>query len=316
MKKISFCIPCYGSEKTIEYVVNEIIETVNQRADEFDYEIIAVNDCSPDNVYSVLSNLAQKNDRIKVVNLARNFGQAGARMATLKYSTGDYTVCMDDDGQCPIPELWNLIQPIFDGADVSIAKYPKKKQSKFKNLGSKFNNFMVHSLMDVDSNFEMSNFFVLKRFMVEEILNYQNPYPYLIGLINRATHNISFVPMEERNRISGNTGYSIKKLVSLWMNGFTAFSVKPLRISSVIGVVCAIFGFVFGVFTVIRKLVVPSISAGWSSIVSILLFVGGLIMLMLGMIGEYIGRIYISLNNSPQYVVNELINIESGENIR
>ena len=309
MKKISFCIPCYGSENTIEYVIKEIIDVVSQKSEEFDYEIICVNDSSPDNVYSVLKDIAFKQNKVKVINLAKNFGQAGARMATLKYSTGDYIVCLDDDGQCPIPELWRLFEPLQNGYDVSIARYPKKKQSTFKNLGSKFNNFMVHSLMDVNKDFEMSNFFIMKRYLVDEILKYSNPYPYLIGLINRSTHNIAFVGMEERERLQGQTGYTLKKLISLWMNGFTAFSVIPLRISSLIGSIIAVIGFIFGVATVIRKLIVPSISAGWSSLISVILFIGGLIMLMLGMIGEYIGRIYISLNNAPQFVVKETINV-------
>ena len=309
-KLISFCIPCYRSEKTIGIVIDEIIEMMGKRSEEYDYEIINVIDGSPDNVYAVLKNIAKGNEKIKVINLAKNFGQAGARMATLRYAKGDFVVCMDDDAQCPMQELWNLFKPMEEGKDVSIARYPKKKQSAFKNLGSKFNNKMVHTLMDVPKEFEMSNFFIMRRYLVDEILEYKNPYPYLIGLINRATHNIGYVVMEERERAAGTTGYTFKKLISLWMNGFTAFSVIPLRISSFIGVICAFIGFVFGLVTIIRKLINPMVGAGWSSTIAIILFVGGLIMLMLGMIGEYLGRIYISLNKSPQYVVRETVNVD------
>lgn len=309
MKKISFCIPCYGSENTITSVIDEIKTVVSQRSEQYDYEIICVIDGSPDNVYEVLKQIATNNGKVKVVNLAKNFGQAGARMATLRYASGDYMVCLDDDGQCPMSELWRLLEPIENGRDVSIARYPQKKQSKFKNLGSSFNNLMVHTLMDVPKEFRMSNFFIMKRYLVDEILKYTNPYPYLIGLINRSTHNIDYVEMEERERISGKTGYTLKKLIGLWLNGFTAFSVIPLRISSFIGAICAVIGFIFGIITIIRKLVDPAVGAGWTSTISVILFIGGLIMLMLGMIGEYLGRIYISLNKAPQYVVNETINI-------
>ncbi len=313
-KKISFCIPCYRSSKTIIPVIEEIIEVTKNKKDEYDIEIIAVVDGSPDNVFDVLKNYASKNKFVKVVDFSKNFSQANARMASLRYATGDYYVCLDDDGQCPMDQVWELIQPLLDGYDVSIADYPVKKQSIFKNFGSFVNKKMIHTLMDVPKNFTMSNFFALKKFVVKNILKYENPYPYLTGLIICTTNNICHVKMEERERAFGSTGYTFVKLLSLWLNGFTAFSVKPLRISSLIGVICAIVGFIFGIVTVIRKLVIQNISVGWSSTVAIILFIGGLIMLMLGMIGEYIGRIYISINDSPQYVVRETVNFDIEDN--
>ena len=132
-------------------------------------------------------------------------------------------------------------------------------------------------------------------------------------MLLRTTSDIINVQMDERERFSGSTTFTFGKMLGMWLNGLTAFSIKPLRLSSLVGVICAIIGFIFGIVTIIRKLVVPDISVGWSSIVSIILFIGGLIMLMLGMIGEYIGRIYISINNSPQYVVKETINIDEDE---
>lgn len=313
MEKISFCIPCYRSSRTITGVINEIIEVMQQRSNHYDYEIVCAVDGSPDNVFEVLKDMAKSNNKIKVVNFAKNFSQANARMATLKFATGDYLVCLDDDGQCPMDHFWKLFEPIENGKDVSIAKYPKKKQSWFKNLGSKINIMMVHLLMDVPKDFSMSNFFIIRKYLAHEMIKYENPYPYMTGLISRSTNSFAHVIMEERERTEGTTGYTLKKLIALWLNGFTAFSVTPLRFSSLVGVICALCGFIFGIVTVIRKLINPVISAGWSSTVAILLFIGGLIMLMLGMIGEYIGRIYISINNSPQYVVKETINLEVKE---
>ena len=313
-EKISFCIPCYRSEDTISQVIEEIASVMDSKKDKYEYEIVCVIDGSPDNVYHVLKNIATDNDKIKVVDLARNFGQAGARMATLKYATGDYLVCLDDDGQCPMNHFWELFEPIEKGMDVAIAKYPKKEQSLFKNFGSNINKITMRSLLDVDKDFKMSNFFIIRKYVSKKILEYTNPYPFMTGLITRTTKNIALVEMEDRKRISGKTGYTLKKLISHWLNGFTAFSIKPLRFSSLIGVICAVMGFLFGVITIIRKLIDPSIVAGYSSTIAILLFIGGLIMLMLGMIGEYLGRIYISINNSPQYVVRETINIDKETN--
>jgi len=309
MKKISFVIPCYGSEQTIQFVTEEIIDTVSERK-EYDYEIIAVNDCSPDNVYAKLLAIASVNKKVKVIHLAKNMNRPGAVMAGLTYATGDYVVVMDDDGQCPMDSFWSLLRPLEEGHDVSVADYPDRKQSAFKNFGTYVNKKMTEFVLDRPRDLQFTNFMVIKKYVVDEILKYKNPYPYMTGLILRTTSDIVSVPMEERERKCGDTTFTFRKMLHLWVNGLTAFSIKPLRVSSLIGVLCAVAGFVFGLFTVIRKLVSPTaISAGWSSIIALMLFIGGLIMLMLGMIGEYLGRIYISINNAPQFVIKETINI-------
>lgn len=309
MEKISFVIPCYGSEKTIEAVIDEIRNTISKRS-EFDYEIVTVNDCSPDNVYGVLKTLARSNSKIKVINLAKNMNRPGAVMAGLNNVSGDYVVIMDDDGQCPMDHFWDLFKPIEEGHDVSIAKYPKRKQSLFKHFGTFVNKKMTEFILKRPKDMEFTNFMLLKSYIVKEIIKYDNPYPYYTGLILRTTSDIVNVEMEQRERFAGDSTFTFFKMLGMWINGLTAFSIKPLRISSLIGSICAMAGFVFGIITIIRKIVSTNISVGWSSIISIMLFIGGLIMLMLGMIGEYLGRIYISLNKSPQYVIKEKINFD------
>lgn len=306
---LSFIIPCYGSENTITTVINEIIEITEKN--KYDYEVIAVNDCSPDNVWKVLNGLAIKNKRIKLINFAKNMNRPGAVMAGLNKASGDISVIMDDDGQCPMYKLPELIQPLLDGADVSMADYPTRKQVLYKDIGTFVNMKMTEYVIDRPKNLQFTNFMALKKFIVDEIIKYKNSYPYLTGLILRTTQNIVNVPMEERERISGSTTFTFKKMLNLWMNGLTAFSIKPLKLSSFVGIICAIVGFIFGIYTVIHKLIEPAIPAGYSSIIAILLFIGGLIMLMLGMIGEYIGRIYICINKSPQYVIKEEVNFEN-----
>ncbi len=313
MKKISFVIPCYGSEKTIGIVINEIDTIVNQNK-EYDYEIIAINDKSPDNVWQVLKEIASKNKKVKLINLAKNMNRPGAVMAGLSVVSGDYIIIMDDDGQCPIENLWNLIKPLEDGHDVSMAKYTQYKQSIFKSFGTIVNRKMTEIIMEKPKDLNFTNFMALQRYIVEEIKKYKNPYPYLTGLLLRTTSDMVNVKMEERKRISGNTNFTFKKMLNLWLNGFTAFSIKPLRISTILGVITAIFGFGYGIYIIILKLLISSITVeGYSSIMAVLLFIGGIIMMMLGMIGEYIGRIYISINNSPQYVIKETINMDKGE---
>lgn len=308
MEKISFVIPCYRSADTVGTVIAEI-EQVLQQNPKCEYEIIAVNDQSPDNVYDVLAELARNKSYLKIIDLAKNRGKHAALMAGYRYATGDIVVSVDDDGQCPLDHLWELLQPLENGYDMAIAKYPVKKQSKFKNFGSVLNSIMACKLIGKPKELMLSNFSAMKRFVCQEIIQYKHAYPYVDGLILRTTTNICNVPMEERERLSGVTGYTFIKSLKLWLNGFTAFSVKPLRAASISGLCCTGIGVVYGFYIVISKILNPMVPAGYSSMMAILLFIGGMIMLMLGMIGEYVGRIYISINNSPQYVIRQTINL-------
>lgn len=307
MKLISFVIPCYGSENTIKPVIEEIDETLKHNKN-YDYEVIAVNDKSPDNVLEVLKGIAKENKKVKVISLAKNMNRPGALMAGMAEVNGDFIVLMDDDGQCPMNNLGMLVNELEKGHDVAIARYPKKKQSMFKNFGSYVNKLMTEVIIEKPKNLMFTNFAVLKRFVVDEIIKYKNPYPYMTGLMLRTTSDIVNVEMEERNRLAGTTTFTFKKMFSLWINGFTAFSIKPLRMSTFLGFISSILGLIFCIIIILRKIFNPTISQGYSSIMAVILFIGGIIMLMLGLLGEYIGRIYISINDSPQYVVKERIN--------
>lgn len=304
--KFSFVIPCYGSQNTIMGVVDEIDEVMKQRP-ETEYEIIAVNDGSPDDVLSVLREMVKMNSNLTVADLSKNMGKHSAVMAGYSLATGDYIVNLDDDGQCPMDEFWKLYDALGDKYDYAMAKYPEKKQSKFKNFGSAVNSEMVHWLLDKPKDLNFSNFSIVKKFVIDEILNYKNPYPYLEGLTLRATRRIVQVEMEERFRSDGGNGnFTLKKSVDLLVNGLTAFSVKPLRVATVIGLLSAFLGLIYGVYIIAHRITHPEMPMGYSSIMALLIFIGGVIMFMLGIIGEYIGRIYISINNSPQYVIREI----------
>lgn len=315
MRKLSFVIPCYRSENTISSVAQGIINTVKTR-NEYTYEIILVSDHSPDNVFQVIKSLANSNNNIKGIELAKNFGQHAALMAGYRECTGEIVISLDDDGQTPAEEVFSLIDKLDEGFDVVYGAYPSIKQTPFRIFGSQVNKFMMEKLIGKPKNIEANSYFACRDYIVAEMLRYKNSYPYIGGLIFRATNSIANVVIKQRERIEGPSGYNIRKLLSLWMNGFTAFSVKPLRIATLAGVLCAAVGFIFGVYTIIHKLMNPIIPAGWSSTMAVLLFIGGMIMLILGLIGEYIGRIYICLNDSPQYVIRETVNIEKNRKLR
>ncbi|MDE6750417.1 MAG: glycosyltransferase family 2 protein [Lachnospiraceae bacterium] len=303
---VSFVIPCYNSSRTIGKVVEEISSTMGEM-EQYDYEIILVNDSSPDDTFEEIKHICDASEKVCGVNLARNFGQHAALMAGFHYVHGDIVVCLDDDGQTPAEEVGKLLVKMEEGFDVVYARYKHKKHSAFRNLGSKLNELMARVMLGKPKDLYLSSYFAAKRFIIDEMVRYTNPYPYVIGLVLRTTKKIANADVNHREREIGTSGYTLGKLFALWFNGFTAFSIIPLRIATVIGALAAVAGFICGGYTVIRKLVDPNVIIGFSSIMSAIMFIGGMLMLMLGIIGEYIGRIYISLNNSPQYVVRECV---------
>lgn len=312
-KLISFVIPCYRSELTLPNVVKEIKETVQELKEQgkaYDYEIVLVNDCSPDDTFSVIRELCREDKKIKGVNLARNFGQHAALMAGFHQAKGEIVICLDDDGQTPANEAGKLLEEIEKGSDVVYAKYEHKKHSLFRNFGSRLNEEMARIMLGKPKDLYVSSYFAAKRFVVEEIKRYTNAYPYVIGLVLRATKRISNVTVCHREREVGTSGYTFGKLIGLWFNGFTAFSVKPLRIATAVGCTCSVAGFIYGIYTVVKKLVNPNVPLGFSSMMAAIVFMGGMTMVMLGLVGEYVGRIYISMNSSPQFVIRETVNEE------
>lgn len=302
--KLSFVIPCYRSENTIETVVQEIRDTVATRSGT-DYEIVLVNDCSPDGVWQVIKRLAANDNHIKGICLAKNFGQHCALMAGYGQATGDYIISLDDDGQTPASESFKLVDKLEEGYDVVYGYYEHSAQHLFRRFGTWVNKKMAEAIIGQPKTLRTTSFFIMRKFIVDEIVRYPHPFAYISGLVFRATKNLGNVEVQHRRRIEGESGYTIAGLIGLWINGFTAFSVKPLRAATFIGVICALVGFVAGLYVVYQKFLNPEIPVGYTSMLATLLFVGGMIMLLLGLIGEYVGRIYISINQSPQYVVRE-----------
>jgi undecaprenyl-phosphate 4-deoxy-4-formamido-L-arabinose transferase len=305
---ISYVIPCYRSENTIEGVIDEIAATMKKdKLKGYTYEIILVNDGSPDNTWGKIRELCSgpKGQVLTGINFAKNFGQHAALMAGLRASRGEYVICLDDDGQTPADEADKLIDAVVAGADVAYARYANKQHSLFRNFGTAMNEWMASVMLGKPRDLFVSSYFIARRFVVDEMLTYESSYPYVIGLVLRTTRNIVNVDVTHRKREVGQSGYTFGKLLALWINGFTAFSIKPLRIATMSGVCLAIVGILYGIYTVIKKFVNPAVPVGFSALMSAVMFIGGMIMLMLGMIGEYVGRVYIAQNKNPQYVIRE-----------
>ncbi|MDR0221722.1 MAG: glycosyltransferase [Lachnospiraceae bacterium] len=304
--KISYIIPCYRSEQTLATVVAEIDETMAGMK-QYEHEIILVNDGSPDGTEAVIRALCGEKPHLTGLSLARNFGQHAALMAGFRQATGDIVVCLDDDGQTPAKEAGKLIAAIEDGADAVYARYIHKQHAGLRNLGSRLNDYMTRVMLGKPKNLYISSYFAVKAFIAEEIKRYEGAYPYVIGLVLRATENIVNVDVSHHARLSGASGYTMGKLFALWLNGFTAFSIKPLRMATLAGAISAIAGFLYAIYTVIKRLFIQpeGLTVGFSALMCAILVLGGLILIMLGLVGEYIGRMYITMNNSPQYVIKE-----------
>lgn len=307
---VSCVIPCYKSSETIQAVLEELETTLETRPDEFDYEVICVNDGSPDGGATIakLRELAKTDNHLVVVNLAHNFGQHSAIMAGFHQVHGDIVVCLDDDGQTPPNEVYKLIDKVVEGYDIAYASYGHaKRHAAWRNLGSRFNGMTARKYMKIPSDLEVTSYFACKRFVVDSAAAYPNPYPFVEGLLFQAVDTYCNVPVHHRARMVGESGYDLHKLVSLWSNGVTAFSVKPLRIATWAGFICALIGLIAVIVLIVQKLTTPDISEGWTSLMAVILIMSGLIMMTLGIVGEYVGRIYISLNKIPQFVVRETI---------
>ena len=309
MQKLSYVIPCYRSEHTLAAVVEEITRTM-AALPQYDYEIVLVNDCSPDGTLNTIRSLVAADPHVQGVDLARNFGQHAALMAGFHQCSGDIIVCLDDDGQTPADEVGKLLDKIEAGYDVVYASYDNKRQAGWRNLGSWVNSKMTEIMLGKPPELVVNSYFAARRFVVDEMLRYEHCYPYVIGLVLRSTKHICNVPVHHRAREEGRSGYTLGKLLGLWMNGFTSFSVKPLRIASYFGTLSAVAGFLYMIYIIINHFARHTAPLGWASTTALLLLLGGVILLVLGLIGEYVGRIYMCANNAPQYVAREYLHHE------
>lgn len=304
--KFSVVIPCYCSYSTLSDVVKSVFETMASRNySQSDFEIILVNDNSRDNTIELIYELCDKYENIVGIDFAKNFGQASALMAGFRASKGEYIITAEDDGQSPIDEMWKMYDRLVsdDKYDIVCAKNSHVKKTLLREFGSSAYKFMIYNLLEVPKDVSPSIYFVARRYLIDEITKYENPYPLLAGLINRSTSKIGNVEINRRKRQAGSSGYTIKKLLGVWLNGVTAFSIKPLRIATFIGFVFAVLGLLGVLYLICCKIFGRLTYPGYTSTISVILLVGGAILCILGIIGEYVGRIYMCINNQPQYVI-------------
>jgi len=302
-KLVSIVIPVYNSESTIEPVCRRLFSVFSSL--NYDLEIVLVDDGSRDKSWEVLKNLAHSDGRIKALTLMRNFTEHNAVMAGLNNASGDYIVIMDDDGQNPPEDVPLFLSEVEKGYDVVYSYYSKKKHNVFRNLGSRFNDVVASFLLKKPPDLYLSSFKIMDRLLKDQIIKYKGPYPYIDGLILRSTRNISKVLMRHEDRQVGRSNYTFGKLVSLWLNMFTNFSIMPLRLATIAGFVFSVVGLLMGVYFILEKIENPAKVMGYYSIVVLVVCFSGIQLFIIGMIGEYLGRMFLSSNETPQFIIRE-----------
>lgn len=303
---VSVVIPCYNSEKSI----GEVVEKVSNQLSEMKYshEIILVNDNSKDNTIGVIKELARNKMFVKVVDLSRNFGQHNAIIAGLHYVKGEFVIGMDDDLQTHPSQFPKLFDKMNEGYDLVYGCYPNVKQNLFRKLGSKFNNLVFGAMINQPKDIKTSSFWLVKAYVIKEIIKYKYPYANMRGLFFRTTSYIASVEVEHFKRKYGTSNYTLKSLIKLWSNCIS-FSVAPLRIFLVVGGIAASSGIIGALVLFIRKLLNVKMSIGWPSLMITILIFSGIILIGIGCMGEYIGRVFMCINSTPQYVVRDTSNI-------
>jgi undecaprenyl-phosphate 4-deoxy-4-formamido-L-arabinose transferase len=300
-KKISIVIPVYNSEDCVAEVVSQI----NTALKAYPHEIIMVNDCSSDASWERISETGKKNKTLIGINLMRNFGQDNALMAGLNNVTGDLVIIMDDDLQHSPFDIPALIEGLGGKYDICYANFRTKLQAWWKNAGSWFNGKVAEILIKKPSGIYLSPFKIIRREVVDELVRYKGPYPYVDGLLLQVTTNVTQIDVAHHERFRGHSNYNFIRSLKVFMKLATTFSVSPLRFASLSGVCIAIVGLLLGIYYVAEYFFSTNVVEGWTSIVVINLVVGGMILMSLGVIGEYLGRAYLNINNLPQFVIRE-----------
>ncbi|MFO0979996.1 MAG: glycosyltransferase family 2 protein [Planctomycetaceae bacterium] len=304
--ELSLVVPVYNGAETIETVVRHVLRVFHEHS----IEIVLVNDGSGDHSDLVCRNLASHFPcTVQFLNLARNFGEHHAVLAGLAATSGDAVAVLDDDGQHPAEEalrLWRALKTT--GCDAIYGRYIEKQHSLFRNLGSGLNDVMATWLLRKPSDLYLSSFKVMNRFLVDQILRYRGPFPYVDGLIFWTTRNIGQIDVQHRPRIAGRSGYTLRKLVGLWLNMFLGFSIAPLRVAAMLGLATSFFSILFLLAIVIDKLwISPGVPPGVPTILTCVTFFSGVQLTILGFVGEYVGRSFLTQNGMPQYVVREAV---------
>jgi undecaprenyl-phosphate 4-deoxy-4-formamido-L-arabinose transferase len=301
--RLSIVIPVYRSEKILPQLVAQIHTEMCNAGLVDNFELLLINDDSPDNSWQIITALANTHNFVKGIALRRNFGQHNAIMAGLNYAQGKFIVLMDDDLQHPPQSITHILQSLVQGSDVCYTNYLNRQHALWKKWGSKFNDWVACRLLGKPKGLYLSSFKGLRQEIAQEIIRYDGPYAYIDGLILDVTRSITSIDIQHQERHTGEGNYNLRRSFSLWMKMATSFSVLPLRLATYAGFTLAAVSLIMIFFVIVLKFMHPEYPRGWTSLIATVLFIGGVQTLCIGVMGEYLGRTYLKLNHKPQFVV-------------
>lgn len=302
---LSVVIPVYRSAATLRQLTQRLVSVLDLTG--MSYEFVFIDDASSDDSWQVLQDLqTEHRDCVTAVQLMRNFGQHNALMCGFRNARGRYVITMDDDLQNPPEEIPKLLDAIQNGSwDVVYGRYENKNHRRARNLGS----WLVNSFYRVvfKSSVTVTSFRIIRRELVESILSYSLNFTYIDGLLAWNTQRIGEVAVQHRPRANGRSGYSLAKLVTLALNLFTNFSLLPLQLVSGVGFLAAVGGLLVGVYYLSQYMLSNIAVPGYASTIIAIMVIGGIQLLSLGIIGEYLGRLHLNVNRKPQYTIREVL---------
>ena len=305
--KYSVVIPVFNSEKTIGTVIDELVIFFSKA--KLNFEIILVNDGSIDNSWNIIKKKRNKyRKNICAINFINNYGQQIANYCGLENSSGDYIITMDDDGQNPTEEIAKLIKKSKEKFELVIGKYIKKKHSFVRRFGSKLIRYVIGKIFKIPDNLHLSNFRIIKRCVVDRVCGLNINYPFLPGLLIEHSSSQANVLVNHKSRKHGSSRYNITKIIKLIFEIMFNYSTFPLRFFTFLGFIISMTSFGMGIFYILKAIIYGSEVQGWTTVVTLLSFLGGLILIILFMLGEYIIRVNKKLSSKEKYFIKEILN--------
>ena len=309
---LSIVVPVYNAEQTIAALTQQLIDVYRHRGP---MQIVLVNDGSGDRSHELCLEMSEKYpDIVSYLRLAKNFGEHNAVMAGLRRTLGAYVVIMDDDLQHRPEDAIRLFEEArAKGFDLVYSYFPRREHNWLRRLGSRFNGWVANFMLDKPKDLYLSSFKCMSRWLVREIVKYRGPYPYVDGLALRCTRNIGRVEVVHQQREVGRSGYTLRKLIGLWGSMFVSFSVMPLRVSTLLGFALIGLSAAGSIWVAIEKLAGRYVPEGWPFLAIITMLFAGAQLLILGIVGEYLGRLYLAINETPQAVVQDAHGLGAAE---
>ena len=301
-KLISLVIPTYKGAKTLNDLIEDLILTFKNH----NIEIVVVNDCSPDSTHEEMETLLRKYpNKLTYLKFSKNYGEHSAVMAGLRNCEGEIVIIMDDDFQNPPQEALKLAEyTLANDYDVVFTKYKIKNDSFLRNIMSKIANMSAQVILKKPQDLYFSSFKAIKKNIVNEIINYEGPFPYIDGLILSITNNLNSFEVKHDERKIGESSYNINKLAKHYSNLITNFSTIPIHFFSILGLIITLISLLFILITIIEKILNPNLPLGYSTLITVIIFFSGVQILFLGLIGEYVGKILKNVNKEKQYNIS------------